>query len=157
MPLGLEGFKEIQNPNIDVFRKYMPDVVAFTEAKHTTVSSVFCTEKIKHIGSTYLDQWNYLKSLVPRDRVHECKLTLPAPEWYHMRYKEGKAYPHDVYKDDAEYFADIVKAYQTELQILYDNGLRNVQFDDPNFACRVQAKTLRYLITYLTLVHRFLF
>lgn len=54
---------------------------------------------------------------------------------YHLRYKTGKAYPKEVYADDAEYFADIAKAYQDELQILYDAGLRNVQFDDPNLAC----------------------
>lgn len=34
-----------------------------------------------------------------------------------------------------EYFADIAKAYQEELQILYNAGLRNVQVDDPNLAC----------------------
>lgn len=32
------------------------------------------------------------------------------------------------------YFADLAKAYQTELKILYDAGLRNAQIDDPNLA-----------------------
>ena len=54
---------------------------------------------------------------------------------YHLRYKTGKAYPKEVYANDEEYFADIAKAYQTELQILYDAGLRNAQVDDPNLAC----------------------
>lgn len=94
-----------------------------------------CTGKIKHTGSTYTDQWSYLKKLVPADRVKELKLTLPAPNWYHLRYKAGRAYPKDVYADDAEYFADIALAYQAELQILYDAGLRNVTIDDPNLAC----------------------
>jgi hypothetical protein len=40
-----------------------------------------------------------------------------------------------VYSNDEEYFADIAKAYRDELKILYDNGLRNVQIDDPNLAC----------------------
>jgi methionine synthase II (cobalamin-independent) len=40
-----------------------------------------------------------------------------------------------VYVNDQEYFDDIAKAYQTELQILYDAGLRNAQVDDPNLAC----------------------
>lgn len=113
----------------------MPDIAGFTETGHKPGESVFCTGKIKHVGSTYIAQWNYLKSIVPKERVHECKMTLPAPEWYHMRYKEGRAYPKEVYKNDAEYFADIATAYQTELQILYDAGLRNIQIDDPNFAC----------------------
>lgn len=50
------------------------------------------------------------------------------------RYKQNKAWAPGVYKDDAEYFADVAKAYQVELQNLYDAGLRNVQFDDPGLA-----------------------
>jgi len=39
-----------------------------------------------------------------------------------------------VYSNDDEYFADVAKAYQAELKILYDAGLRNAQVDDPNLA-----------------------
>lgn len=53
----------------------------------------------------------------------------------HLRYKTGHAYPKDVYANDAEYFADIAKAYQAEIKILYDAGCRNVTIDDPNLAC----------------------
>ena len=133
---GLEGFKEVKNPDAALFRPYMPDIAAFLEEGHGPVDSVFCVGKIKHVGSTYLDQWNYLKSIVPKEYIAECKLTLAAPEWYHMRYKEGNAYPKDVYQTDGDYFADIAAAYQAELQTLYDHGLRNVQIDDPNLACK---------------------
>ncbi|MCJ1321884.1 hypothetical protein MMC15_007229 [Xylographa vitiligo] len=139
---GMDGFEEIQNPNVDIFRMYIPDIAAFTEAGHKPGETVICTGKIKHVGSTYVDQWEYLKNLVPKDRVHECKLTLAAPNWYHLRYKEGEAYPKTVYSSDAEYFADIARAYQTELQILYDHGLRNVQIDDPNLAYFCSEKML---------------
>lgn len=91
--------------------------------------------KIKHVGSTYIEQWNYLKKLLPAEYVKEAKLTLPAPEWYHLRYQTGRAYPKDVYANDQEYFADIAKAYQAELKELYDAGCRNVTIDDPNLAC----------------------
>ena len=64
---------------------------------------------------------------------------------YHLRYKTGKAYPKDVYANDEEYFADIAKAYQTELQILYDAGLRNAQVDDPNLACMQPILPLEYI------------
>ena len=133
---GLHGFEVIERPGIDMFRSYMPDIAAFMEEGHGPVDSVICTGKIKHVGSTYTEQWNYLKSLLPVDKVRGAKLTLPAPEWYHMRYREGKAYPTSVYASDEEYFADIAAAYQIELQTLYDHGLRNVQIDDPNLACR---------------------
>ena len=151
---GMEGFEEIKNPDVDIFRMYMPDIAAFTETGHKPGESVICTGKIKHIGSTYVDQWSYLRSIVPKERVHECKITMAAPEWYHMRYKEGRAYPKDVYANDEEYFADIAKAYQTELQILYNNGLRNVQIDDPNIACK---KSQPVAPSYLTCHHRLLF
>jgi len=131
---GLDGFVEVKNPDHRIFRPYMPDVAAFTEAGHKPGESVLCTDKIKHVGSTYVDQWEFLKSIVPKERVGDCKLTLAAPNWYHMRYVEGSAYPKDVYGSDEEYFADIAKAYQEELRILYEHGLRNIQFDDPNLA-----------------------
>jgi methionine synthase II (cobalamin-independent) len=56
---------------------------------------------------------------------------------YHFRYGPGKAYTKGVYANDDEYFADVAKAYRTELKILYDNGLRNAQVDDPNLACEM--------------------
>ena len=115
--------------------RYVPDIAAFTESGHKPGETVICTGKIKHVGSTYVDQWNYLKNLLPKERQGEAKLTLAAPNWYHLRYKTGRAYPKDVYSSDAEYFADIAAAYRAELKILYDNGLRNVQIDDPNLAC----------------------
>lgn len=54
---------------------------------------------------------------------------------YHLRYKTGNAFDKNVYSDDAEYFADLAKAYRDELKMLYDAGARNIQFDDPNLAC----------------------
>lgn len=131
---GLDGFEEITDFDIDIFRMYVPDIAAFTESGHKPGETVICTGKIKHVGSTYVDQWNYLKKILPKDKVSSAKLTLAAPNWYHLRYKTGRAYPKAVYKNDAEYFADIAAAYREELRILYEAGLRNVQIDDPNLA-----------------------
>ncbi|KAM3076290.1 hypothetical protein ACMFMG_006206 [Clarireedia jacksonii] len=139
---GLDGFEEIQNPDVDIFRHYVPDIGAFLEAGHKPGETVVCTGKISHVGSTYLSQWNYLKSILPADKVKEAKITLAAPNWYHLRYKTGRAYPKHVYANDGEYFADIAKAYQAELKILYDAGLRNVQIDDPNLAYFCSEKML---------------
>jgi methionine synthase II (cobalamin-independent) len=126
---------------------YVPDIAAFTESGHKPGETVLCTGKIKHVGSTYVDQWNYLKNLLPKERQHEAKLTMAAPNWYHLRYKTGRAYPKEVYATDAEYFADIAKAYRAELKILYDNGLRNVQIDDPNLACMLHPPFSSYILT----------
>jgi methionine synthase II (cobalamin-independent) len=88
------------------------------------------------VGSTYTDSFDYLKSLVPESKHKDLKLTLAAPNWYHLRYKKGKAYPEEVYQNEDDYFADIAAAYQAELKILYEHGARNIQFDDPNLACK---------------------
>lgn len=132
----------IGNPGIEMFREYLPDMAAFCEEKdYKPPENVVCTGKIKHVGSTYVDQFNFLKSLVSEDQVKNLKLTIAPPHWYHMRYKEGNAYPKSVYPSDREYFDDIAVAYQTELQILYEAGLRNVQVDDPNLACKLPVPT----------------
>ncbi|KAL0254653.1 hypothetical protein SLS55_010133 [Diplodia seriata] len=141
---GLDGMKEVQQPSLDMFRTYVPDMAAFLETNHVPGETVICTGKIRHTGqSTYVDQVEYLKTLLPKERWGEIKLTLAAPNWYHLRYREGQAYPADVYSSDEEYFADIAKAYQTELDILYKAGLRNVQYDDPNLAYFCSEKMLQ--------------
>ncbi|KAJ5953175.1 hypothetical protein N7454_000071, partial [Penicillium verhagenii] len=139
---GLDGFEEITDFETDIFRSYAPDIAAFLEAGHKPGETVICTGKIKHVGSTYVDQFKYLASQVPADQVKNLKITLAAPNWYHLRYVEGKAYPKDVYSSDEEYFGDIAKAYQAELKILYEAGCRNVQYDDPNLAYFCSEKFL---------------
>jgi methionine synthase II (cobalamin-independent) len=133
---GLAGMETIKVSQ-DILRQYVPDIAAFAEMGHGPVESVVCTGKIKHTGtSCYLPQYEYLKTLVPKENWGDIKITLAAPNWYHLRYIEGHAYKKDVYANDDEYFADIAKAWQDELDILYKAGARNLQFDDPNLACK---------------------
>lgn len=118
-----------------IFRAYAPDVKSFMHAKTIPNSVTVATGKISHTGkSSFLPELQYLKSILPEDQHKNIKLTLTSPSWYHFRYGPGKAYAKGVYASDDEYFADVAKAYQTELKILYDNGLRNGQVDDPNLA-----------------------
>lgn len=138
----LDGMTEIRNPSMDIFRPYVPDIAGFIEKGHKPGQSCLCTGKIKHTGkSTLIGQFEYLKTLVPEERWGDIKLTMIAPPWYHLRYKDGKAFPKEVYANDEEYFSDISKAVSAELDILYEAGLRNVQFDDPNFACKYSGAT----------------
>lgn len=118
---NLSGFEEIQRPGIEMFRPYMPDIAAFMEEGHGVTSSVICVDKIKHTGSTYTQQWEYLKSRLPKGHVAGAKLTLPAPEWYHIRYRTGKAYPKSVYANDQEYFADIALVFSELLMPVSEN------------------------------------
>ena len=134
---NLHGFTQIEKPSPDMFRMYMPDIAAFVEEKVEPGETVICDGKIKHVGSSYIEDFKYLAALVKPEEVKNIKITLAAPNWYHMRYKEGYAYSKDAYSSDEEYFGDIAKAYQEELRILYEAGCRNVQYDDPNLACKM--------------------
>lgn len=62
-----------------------------------------------------------------------------APSWFHMRYKQGRAYTEEAYANDEEYFKDVAQVYKAELETLYEAGLRNVQFDDPGMACKIPS------------------
>ena len=53
--------KEVEHPDPDIFRMYIPDIAAFTEEGYKPGETVICTGKIKHVGSTYTDQFDYLK------------------------------------------------------------------------------------------------
>jgi hypothetical protein len=108
------------------------------ETNENPDETIICTSPISHSGkSPFLPELQYLQSITSSENEHgEIKLTMPAPEWYHLRYKEGQAYDSSVYKNDEEYFDDIAKAYRVEIDILYKAGLRNLQLDDPNLACR---------------------
>ena len=62
---------------------------------------MICVGKVSHSGtSSYIPQYEYLKSITPKEQHGEIKMTLAAPSWYHMRYREGQAYPKDVYGSD---------------------------------------------------------
>lgn len=118
-----------------IFRAYAPDVKSFMHDKTIPNSVTVATSKISHTGtSSFLPEFEYLKSILPQEKWGGIKLTLTSPSWYHFRYGPKKAYIENVYANDDEYFEDVAKAYQTELQILYDAGLRNAQVDDPNLA-----------------------
>ncbi|KAF2718531.1 UROD/MetE-like protein [Polychaeton citri CBS 116435] len=118
-----------------VFRAYAPDVKSFMHEKKIPNAVTVATGKISHTGtSSFLPEFEFLKTLVPKGKWGDIKLTLTSPSWYHLRYGPKKAYFPGVYASDDEYFEDVAKAYQTELKILYDAGLRNAQVDDPNLA-----------------------
>ncbi|GAA5977421.1 hypothetical protein JCM5350_004683 [Sporobolomyces pararoseus] len=131
---NLDGMVVIPEPTRDLFRFYVPDVKGFFESHaEKPAATMVCKSKLKRTKPMYRPEFEYTASLVPPELVKSVKLTLAAPQWFHLRHGEH-AYPKDVYANDSEYFADIAKAYREELADLYDAGCRNVQFDDPLLA-----------------------
>lgn len=88
-----------------------------------------------------------VQACVPKERWGDIKLTVITPAWFHMRYRQGRAYEEGAYKNDGEYFRYVAKVYRAELKILYDAGLRNVQFDDPGMACRLVDRLQYFILT----------
>ncbi|KAJ4118765.1 hypothetical protein NW768_010826 [Fusarium equiseti] len=134
-----EGTTQLQDAEASLFRLYHPDVVSLIEKDRQVMpgDSVIAGSKLSHSAEKSVSNLHELKlvqQFVPKEQWGSIKLTMITPAWFHMRYKQGKAYTPEAYKNDEEYFADVAKVYQAELDMLYKAGLRNVQFDDPGMA-----------------------
>ncbi|KAK5234418.1 hypothetical protein LTR47_004451 [Exophiala xenobiotica] len=135
----LEGTTRLQDAEASMFRLYHPDVVSLIEKDRKVMpgDSVIAGAKIKYPQAgteSNLHELKLVQEVVPKGQWGDIKLTMITPAWFHMRYKQGRAYTPEAYANDTEYFKDVAKAYSAELQTLYDAGLRNVQFDDPGLA-----------------------
>lgn len=135
------GAVALQEAEASMFRLYHPDVVSLIEKERKVMpgDSVIAGAKLAWTegvsGKSNLHELKLIQAAVPESKWGEIKLTMITPAWFHMRYKQNKAWKDGVYASDAEYFADVAKVYQAELNALYKAGLRNVQFDDPGLAC----------------------
>ncbi|ORY14251.1 methionine synthase-like protein [Clohesyomyces aquaticus] len=136
----LNGMKELQlgvlkGYDAGMFRDYAPDVKSFMESKEIPNAVTVCVDKISHKGqSSNQREVDIMKKLLPENEWKNIKITLISPSWYHFRYRAGRSFPKEVYASDEDYFEDVAKAYQTELKLLHDMGIRNIQIDDPNLA-----------------------
>jgi methionine synthase II (cobalamin-independent) len=144
------GTVQLQDAEASMFRLYHPDVVSLIEKDRKVMpgDSVIAGGKLRHISSggkgsgksapagANLQELRLVQNSLPKEEWANIKLTVITPAWFHMRYKQGRAYTKDAYENDASYFEDVAKVYQEELKVLYDAGLRNVQFDDPGMACK---------------------
>ncbi|OQE23441.1 hypothetical protein PENFLA_c011G09859 [Penicillium flavigenum] len=134
-----EGTIRLQNAEASMFRLYHPDVVSLLEKEGKVMpgESVIAGSKLSHSVSasqSNLHELQLVQASLPESEWHNIKLTMITPAWFHMRYKQGRAYTADAYSNNAEYFAGVAKVYRAELASLYAAGLRNVQFDEPGMA-----------------------
>ena len=135
------GTFALQEAEGSMFRLYHPDVVSLIEpGRHVMPGeSVISSSKLSHDPAksiSNLHELQLVQAATPKEEWGNIKLTLITPSWFHMRYKQGRAYTPEAYSNDAEYFKDVAKVYAAELNMLYKAGLRNAQFDDPNMACK---------------------
>ncbi|GJN93556.1 hypothetical protein Rhopal_006613-T1 [Rhodotorula paludigena] len=131
---NLDGMELVEKPSQELYKMYVPDVAGFFKSHAAKpASTMLCKGKLVRNKPMYRPEFEYLRSIVKPEEVKNIKLTLAAPEWYHLRHGEH-AFDRSVYPSESEYFADIAKAYREELADLYSAGCRNVQFDDPILA-----------------------
>ncbi|KAK5173026.1 uncharacterized protein LTR77_003148 [Saxophila tyrrhenica] len=130
----LEGFKEVSPVPWELTRLSAAPIAALKKAGKQYPMAAVCTGKIRNPGSTYLENWKMLRSCVPKEQWGECKFTMPPPCYFHLRLGPGKCFDKSVYATDEAFFEDLAKAYQQEIRALYDEGLRNLQIDDPTLA-----------------------
>ncbi|KLO17052.1 UROD/MetE-like protein [Schizopora paradoxa] len=132
---NLDGMKYIPPEEIQphIFMTYVPDVAGFQKLDFKGADTYVCTGKLRRTKSFYGEQFEQLKKLTKPEEHKFLKLTVCAPEWYHLRHGEY-AYDKSIYSNDDEYFSDIAIAYQEEFKDLYARGCRNIQFDDPLLA-----------------------
>ncbi len=129
----LSGFELRPSIPIQDFKPYFPTIKVLVSRGATHRDGIVCTGKVKHESSPLLEEWMYLRSLLPEEIWRECKITLPSPTYYHMQLKEGVAWK-GVYGSDEAFFEDVAAAYRKEFEVLYQAGVRNVQVDDPNMS-----------------------
>ena len=131
---NLGGMTPISNlPIIEAFRTDFPTTTKLAEMGAKTRAAVLCTGPIKWKHSAYLEEWKMLRSTLPISQWHECKIMLPAPSYQHIQLRAGTAYTRDSgYTSDKQYFEDLAKTYAAEIEVLYDEGCRNIQIDDPH-------------------------
>ena len=130
---SLENVKAVDKP-LSAMRPHFPMKKIFESFGRSGAPCCVPTGKIKYGKSAYLEHWLYLRSLLEEKLWGECKVTLPTPTWYHETFRDGEIYDSSVYRNDEEYFADIVTVFRTEIMTLYEAGVRNIQIDTPNLA-----------------------
>ncbi|OAA70665.1 Methionine synthase, vitamin-B12 independent [Cordyceps fumosorosea ARSEF 2679] len=130
----LDGFKEVSPVPGELARVSAPPIAALKKAGKQYPMAAICHGKIRRLESPYMNSWKMLRETLPREKWSACKLTMPPPCYFHLRLAKGKCYSPDAYSNDADFFADLAVAYQQEIQALYDEGLRNLQIDDPTLA-----------------------
>ncbi|KAF9568459.1 UROD/MetE-like protein [Agrocybe pediades] len=129
----LQGMVYVPNRPISAFKPYIPHIAFMYAAGIQESETIYCNGKIKRTKPFYVDEFNYLKSLVAPEDVKNIKITMCSPSWFHQRHGSDETYDLSVYENDDAYFDDLGKAFREEISELYKLGCRHVQIDDPTF------------------------
>ncbi|KAF7351767.1 Methionine vitamin-b12 [Mycena sanguinolenta] len=114
----LEGMTTVRDlPLPDAFRTGLPYSHALLRLGRTVHEATVATAPIRHTAPAYLEAWEMLKAVTPREHWGECKMALPSITFEHIQLAHRTAWAPG------------------GLRALYDAGLRHVQIDEPNLTC----------------------
>jgi 5-methyltetrahydropteroyltriglutamate--homocysteine methyltransferase len=119
----IEGVKVTQGNFVSHFRKDDGSDVGFIPPTMTV------EKKLKHVRDIQARDFEFLKSVVTRTP----KVCVPSPSMLHFR-GGRKAISEAAYPDLDQFYSDIARVYNEEMQSLAKAGLRYLQLDDTNFA-----------------------
>lgn len=116
---GLQGVKKIVSDEEDVFK-----------GVKIRGESAILNGKINGENHPFIEHFKYVKSIADKDIV--VRQTIPSPTQFLLQLvsPDNIENTKEFYPDKEELIQDIVKAYKTVINDLYDAGCRNVQFDD---------------------------
>lgn len=80
---GMQIVKDI--PVADGFRTGFPTLKALQALNILTRDSLVAIDRVRHVDSAYLSEWKTLRSLLPREKWQECKITMPPINHLHMQ------------------------------------------------------------------------
>ena len=119
---ALEGV-EIRNlPRTD-FRTEHPIMRPYIRMGIDGRDQPVATGKIKFKQSAYMNEWLYVRSLIPEELWKNVKITIPSPSWSQQQLKDGLQYVEGTYSDDLECLRDIGEAMRQEILALYEAGV----------------------------------
>lgn len=119
----IEGVKVTQGNFVSHFRKDDGSDVGFIPPTMTV------EKKLRHVRDIQARDFEFLKSVVTRTP----KVCVPSPSMLHFR-GGRKAISEAAYPDLGQFYSDIARVYNEEMQSLAKLGLRYLQLDDTNFA-----------------------
>lgn len=91
------GTIALQEADAGMFRLYHPDVVSLIEKDRHVMpgDSVIAAKKLSHDrtkSTSNIHELRLVQSALPQSEWGNIKLTMITPAWFHMRYKQGRAY-----------------------------------------------------------------
>lgn len=91
-------------PRTKRFQNTILDVLFYARARSDTLD-------VAHAWRTCLHELVYMKSIVDPDRLGDVKIAIPAPHWYHLRYKYGRTYKKALMLPTRNNFKDLFQRF----------------------------------------------